>query len=406
LLKTYINKRNKFNILINHGFSDDKKGVVMTTNLVKKVLKVGMAIPTYREMCGILGEEEKSTKGKKYQLLQWQRYFMFHKKGKFNFVIDEIFDEEKPIPPRKDNIYLGLLEIVLMNKLSLEVDCSVNMTKRNLYEYVGFVNTNYSNKDKNAKTLNDFMSNHKEDKLIKTQKQALFYYNDFSDFINHKIDRLLFDALNSMQKRHLIFYNKEYVIEEPIRANKEIIDYRKRTATKEEISEILQMTSDFKSIHPEFKFVNPYNCDDYYNGLNGYIESLTGWSKTFLTISIVINKKYIRSYIPEVKSNIEAVCKESKLNLNLVAIDKFNEYFETRYNNNLIQGCKQIKEKLNFAPSDWTEDDYIEEYKKNGITKDGKDNVFIYEKEYLQLQRELIQLYIALDNETNRKDDI
>jgi len=58
-----------------------------------KELGVGFVFANYKDACNLLEEDSKCGKGKVYQLKNWKRYFKWDRvKGKYQFVITEIFD--------------------------------------------------------------------------------------------------------------------------------------------------------------------------------------------------------------------------------------------------------------------------------------------------------------------------
>lgn len=176
----------------------------MNINSIKK----GMKIKNYKEMYTLLCDKNKTGKSKQLQLEDWKRYFEYHREGN-SFVIDEIFKVEKIKPARKDNIYTGFIEIILMNQLSLQSDNTIVKTKKQLYQMLGLCNFNYIDAQLNHQALN----------IIKnatniSDKQKFWYFNQFSLNVNNKSDKILFNALNSMKKRSLIYYTDVYTIVE------------------------------------------------------------------------------------------------------------------------------------------------------------------------------------------------
>ena len=57
-------------------------------------LKEGLIVKNYKEMCLLLGEEERTGNSKISQLKEWKRHFGFYKEGN-KFIITEIYDEPK-----------------------------------------------------------------------------------------------------------------------------------------------------------------------------------------------------------------------------------------------------------------------------------------------------------------------
>jgi hypothetical protein len=300
-------------------------------------LKKGQKIKNYKEMCKILNEKEKSGNSKQAQIKEWERYFSYKKQG-YTFIVTDIYKQEKPKPPRADNVYLRLLETVLMNKLSLEEDFMVNFSKLKLYEYVGFTNINYTAEQK---IINSFIGE-VADKYSITQEQAKDYYKKFIAFSHKKFDRILFDALNSMQRRHLIYFTKIYTIAYYDENNNEIF----REATNEEIEDILEITKEFHNMHPEYTYINTYNYNAYIASLNKEFMKRKGWESAYLTIKVIINKKYIRSDIPIVMEQLRKECEKNKLDVNYKVIERFNEHFDRVFNENKKKYEEQQQKKI------------------------------------------------------------
>ena len=59
-----------------------------------KNLKEGQVIKNYKELCNILNEKIKGGSSKRCQLIDWKRYFDWHK-DKNKFIIDKIYDTPK-----------------------------------------------------------------------------------------------------------------------------------------------------------------------------------------------------------------------------------------------------------------------------------------------------------------------
>ena len=57
-------------------------------------LKEGLIVKNYKEMCKLLGEEERTGNSKISQLKEWKRHFGFYKEGN-KFIITEVYDEPK-----------------------------------------------------------------------------------------------------------------------------------------------------------------------------------------------------------------------------------------------------------------------------------------------------------------------
>ncbi len=359
-----------------------------------KNLSNGMVVKNYNEMCKLLDEKIKSGCSKKFQLVDWERFFKYHK-DKYAFVIDKVYEHEKPKPPRKDSVYAKLTELVLLNKLSLEQNCEVEMSKSKLYQYLGFCNETYISPEHNYQALVSFAQNGGNGVRCSEMsfRQAEYYYNEFSTFTNRKLERILFDALDSMQKRYLIFYKKKYKIR--IYDEDEKCFYI-RDASNAEVSRILKIISDFKKNNPQFKFVNYYNREAYYEGLRQCFMKAEGWDSAFMVVDIIINddKGYLRQDVNRVTSELIKECQENRIALNRTIVERFNQHFKEVFEKDRQQK-KAIERNVLSNIADENEDNADDYWgTENPMDYKLKD----YDDDFVDLQRELIDMYIKIES--------
>lgn len=371
-----------------------------------KNLSNGMIVKNYNDMCKLLDEKIKSGCSKKSQLIDWERFFKYHK-DKHAFVIDEVYEHEKPKPPRKDSVYAKLTELVLLNKLSLEKNCEVEMSKYSLYQYLGFCNETYISPERNYQALVSFAKSGGNGVKYNEMsfRQAEYYYNEFSTFVNRKLERILFDALDSMQKRYLIFYKKKYKIK--IYDNDEKTYYI-RDASNAEVSRILKIISDYKKNNPQFKFINYYNRNEYYEGLRQCFMKAEGWDSAFMVVDIIINddKGYLRQDVSRVTSELIQECETNRIALNRTIVERFNQHFKdvfekdrnckTQLENDVVFGRCQ-NNTLNATGNDNPDENEDDDSwgTANPMEYKPKD----YNDDFVDLQRELIDIYIKIESD-------
>ena len=130
---------------------------VDTSNLV-----IGMVIKNYKELCKILVEDVLEGNSKKAQLKEWERYFLWEKKGQ-KFIILDIYDE--PLPKKDDrqnrNIYVQYIEVILMKLLSKQKNNKYvfYITTNQLWKLLGMINNDY--KSISLEDLNDKIPEYK-----------------------------------------------------------------------------------------------------------------------------------------------------------------------------------------------------------------------------------------------------
>lgn len=184
---------------------------------------IGQEIKNYKEMCKLLGEEEKGGKGKKYQMANWKRFFNYEKKGQ-KFIITEIYDQPFPTieaQRKREGLYIQYIECLLMEMIVTSTSNSVNgkkqiiIPKNKLYVMLGMANERYSRfygKERVLISLIEEIENvgveGKEDKF------TLSYYDveQFYKTSGSRLNNILKTALNSMRNRKLIDYERSYVI--------------------------------------------------------------------------------------------------------------------------------------------------------------------------------------------------
>lgn len=188
-------------------------------------LTVGMEVKNYKKMCEILGEDTKGGDSKKYQILNWQRYFAFEKKGQ-RFVITEIYDEPFPtaeIQRKREGLYVQYIECLLMDmivnstKRSMSGKKQVIISKNKLYTLLGMTNDKYSiyyNKESVLIDIIEKMENAGKEDADEKDKFTLTTYDveQFYKSSGSRLNKILKTALESMRSRMLIDYGRGYVI--------------------------------------------------------------------------------------------------------------------------------------------------------------------------------------------------
>lgn len=172
-------------------------------------LKVGN-IYTYKSLTEILDLPYLAGNSKKKQLKILSQYIDYTKEGT-KFIINEIYDNVIPSVKtiRSDSVYSKYIELLIINKLRENFSSDCYMSLKKWLEELSMVNQNYYNYMGFKKAKLYFIRQY-EDYYDDLDLITLY---DFFDFSYNKIYHIFFKTLNSMQKRGVISYGKEYLVE-------------------------------------------------------------------------------------------------------------------------------------------------------------------------------------------------
>lgn len=164
-------------------------------------IKVGDVFKNYKELCIALDEKVKGGDGKKYQLIDWERYFTYEKQG-YKFIIKEIHNNPLvKIDGRKlgNNIlpFIDEMELLLINLLLNSEDKELTISNSKLLIMLSMINPNY------LTYVND------KEQLSKLVDVNINFIIDFYDVTNSTFR----SAINTVTKR---LENKKLVIHEQV----------------------------------------------------------------------------------------------------------------------------------------------------------------------------------------------
>lgn len=162
-------------------------------------------IKNYKELCAILGIEEKGGRGKTLQLKELARFFKFHKVG-HKYIIDEIYEQPlRKVDKRvmankvgKNNLYCKDIQSLIIDILARSSQERVYLSTNSFLKKLDMINNNYNDGRKNISKLSE---------IINVPKQ---YCYDFYYSTNNKLRDKLETALKSLRNRALISW--EYCI--------------------------------------------------------------------------------------------------------------------------------------------------------------------------------------------------
>jgi len=222
-------------------------------------LYLGLIVKNYKEMCILLGEEIKTNK--KYQLVEWARYFKYHKSGN-KFIIDEIYDTPIEKVEKRGGSHNNIEYIAFIEKLILDLlvqdrnKGQVFLSRNRLLKELRMINDNYAYCKERVPKLSKFMNISEEN------------ITEFFESSGDTLRRNLENALDKLKNKSLVFWtpaktvciatphissnkNKEAVVNEISNGLDEFeeetfeynvnyrVDMRHRKASNEEIQLIL-----------------------------------------------------------------------------------------------------------------------------------------------------------------------
>lgn len=334
-------------------------------------------------MCDLLNEQIKNGgSSKRAQLKKWKRFFNYENKGN-KFIITEIYDSEKPKAYRADDIYTEFIQIILHNQLIMADNNIIVRTKRQLFEMCGMVNNAFiDSMQKEIKLSKFFKSNDL------SQKQLKWHMSEFNNRIVSRLNPILYNSLNRLQKNKYLEYFVVYTICQKDKNNK--LEYH--DATDIELSY-------YKAIEKEIKDemnitrLNDWICEEYYKKINTRIYELFEWECYYKQIKIIMNKNNVLKYVENNNSNLKKQIKDNKINVNDRVVRLLNNVIEDTYNKNnkIVEDFKDSKEEVEWGIYDrnWVSDDEIKSC--TGIKRVLKEN-------YVLLQQQLVKMFINIDN--------
>ena len=215
----------------------------MNTGKVKE-LKIGMQFKNYKELCRFCEDEIKEGNSRKYQLIDWQRYFDWEKQG-HKFVITAIHEipTEKKLQG-KDATYGIELDALFKNSLLTDYRCTYKYLYTKLLPIVN-LKDNAEFFEDNASDLT-LIYNCKDDSLIQQYRSKMLRT------LTVDIDR----SLNRLSKNDIITC-KDIIVGQCIPIDKSVItnpnkieffvlsgsDYNKVTKFEKDAREELNVTA-------------------------------------------------------------------------------------------------------------------------------------------------------------------
>lgn len=301
---------------------------------INEILTEGLIVKNYKEMCLLLNENEKTSKGKKLQLQDWNRYFSFENNGQ-KFIIGQIFNEPlmkndgrgKASGSRANNsIYIKYIEILLLYIFTQHKSQTIVCTKNYLFLTLGMVDDRYLSKSIRST-------------LIKTKAYKDYEIHEFDRRAYPILDRILFSALNSLQNRFLINWKQElhYTIFD-LNNNKidccatedEEIAY---TSAKYEIAKQMGIEEGSPEKYDHLRDIFFYHkSEEFYEKLKDRLYDDFGWDSTYVAYKIIYKNENVLDAIPRTEKQLMNKLENQK-ELNSKIIEALNNNAQTKYNN-------------------------------------------------------------------------
>lgn len=352
----------------------------------------GMTVSNYKEMCRLLNEQEKNGCSKKAQLREWERHFEYTKSGQ-KFIIGKIYDSPLPKQPRKDNVYVTLIETLLLAFLSTQSDLSVHIKYDDLFEKLNMVSPNYK-RLKEKKTYEAVMQYHGENGEDNVLSKESYY--DFKLRTKSKMREILNNSLKSLERRKLISeHQKELVIvfEDGKDKNGNPI-YSKHIASAQEASYVLHAEREalvdmgMDEIYEVFKD----GCyEEYYELVTEKLKEIDpSWRYTYRQLYLCCYPADAKAAIEQTKQKLRRYAREENLILNE---NKLNAAIVSVLNTQAQKKLQGYNDDINIRW--WGKPSRKFDKDGNPITRaESLPN-------YLQDQRYLTDFFIANEKEAN-----
>lgn len=302
-----------------------------TTPIDTSVLKVGMVVKNYKELCQLLNQPVLNGRSKKYQLEDFKRYFDFDKSG-IKFIISDIYDtplsKEDLRKLGNNSIYVNCIEVILLQYLSEQKGFTATLTKRDWWEILGLNNQNYGRiPESNLISLNESITP--------------FEIKHFYQRCNKKLEQILFSSLNSLSNRKLIDYEVETVIIMEDEFGNRFHHIAQFEDEKTKITAIERyVLHDIMGYERMIQVFSSFRQAEFYHKVNELLEEYYGWKGYFKQIHIAYTPKHVHEALPEMTIKLQKELLNSKV------IDALNINAQNFYDQSLAEYESKKKELL------------------------------------------------------------
>lgn len=355
-------------------------------NNLNEILTVGMEIKNYKMMCFVLGEEERKGSPRKRQIENWERYFKYNK-NKQKYIINEVYDmpleKEKIILKGNHSIYIKYIETILLYLLSNQENQTLVCTKNYLLVALGITGRNY-------------IDTKLRDKLVKDKVFKQYDINEFDNRAYQILDRILFSALNNLQRRCLLNWNQELHIKAIDQETLESIEWvaneeeiRNFTDVKYNIIKQLGIDEGNPDKYDSLRDIYFYNkTEKFYNLLKDQLYDKFGWDNTYIKYRLIYKTENVTDAISKTEKQLESIIKKNKSELNDKVLIALNNNATNHYDNLIAKiqsDYDYICELNNKNPKDFPYDYSVTER-------------YIPNKNYVQIQHDIAEKLVHIKN--------
>lgn len=291
-------------------------------------LRIGQIFKSYKSMCNEFGQDVLFGNSKEAQLKEWRRYIEWVKDGQ-KIIITDIYDT--PLDRNDGRVtngtqkYQQYIEDILLAYMDSEMhnnNASNYIDGCNDYQFVFTLNglallCNMVNKRYVEKNI---------DKVLIDAGYSVLNIKDFFSRTELKFSLIINNALQNMEKRKIINYNKVLIIEQ---------NGKQRVATVHDENDYLNMEKlalnkmKYNSIIEVFLY---NKTKEYYSVVDKIVKKHLGWDKCYKAYVINLNNRSIDLE----KAYLEQTNQTSKLELN----HRLTEFFNKQAKNKYLKSCK------------------------------------------------------------------
>lgn len=260
------------------------------------------------------------------QIKNWQRYFEFEKSG-HKFIVTEIYDIPLPVMDgrrTKEGKYNKYIELLLIKYLLTRKNNSTNITKRELYSVLGMVNKNYD--------MLDYDDNYTVLQKELGANVSIFNIQQFHQRVENRLSKLLYSALESMAKRHIIQYEKKFIIN--VSEGDNSFGYKSIAASPHQKSVIFETQQD---VLDEFGYKNisqvalKYKVREFYDKVNEQLNEKYEWLGYYTQISIALLKDTSTAQYLTADDICDLSSDVQREQFNKLILQKVNQQAHTKY---------------------------------------------------------------------------
>ena len=288
-------------------------------------LQEGMLIKNYAVFCELVGQSKTTGCSKKAQLAEWQRYIEYERDGQKFFIIKIKDIPDAPNEHRvRQGLYVAYIEYLLMKYLANQNGYEITITKRELYLLLGMTSKRLFDNTLKAQ----YMDNRDDAE----KAEVLSFYHRAEE----KLNSIIISALNSMQGRYLIKYNKEYVISTIEECDNGYKIFNNRVVTDSAtILEILKIENQALSaleLKSQHDAIVKNKIKAFYDKVNEIAKQTYGWDCISSHLRIIYIADQIKNSLPIHNEKLRKLSTEYQMmGLNKSIVNAVNKQAVRRY---------------------------------------------------------------------------